>query len=316
MCTKRTADVIVPVFRNSSTLIDLLDDLSSLREKMDAEADIDLKAIFVVDGCPDLSEEILLREKNRPIVSQIHVLEKNVGALQAVRFGMRESAADVSVVCSADRQEPLELIESLIHEALASGWISCGIRRSRVDGNLSSSIFWKFSRKYIYPEIPEHGIDVFALARGARDLVMRNTSRDHPITFLLYQFRRPPVSVPYDRKVVDVSRQSGWTFRSKLGYAIDVVFAFSELPMKCAYRLSFLNVLLLTILVVFNGFWIVNFGFSALLDSMSMVLIGAIALNTTLILMIGLAYIRQIFLERNSESTYLSWRPYSELHDL
>lgn len=312
MLAERTADVIVPVFRNSSTLTGLVDDLSFLHKKLADQADISLRAIFIVDGCPDFSEEVLLREKHRPVVSQIHVLERNVGALQAVRFGMLLSDADVSVVCSADRQEPLALIESLIHEALASEWISCGVREDRADANLASTMFWKLSRKYINPKIPEQGIDIFAMAQNARDLVLKNTLRDHPITFQLYQFRRPPVPVPYDRKIVDTNRRSGWTFRSKLSYAIDVLFSFSEFPMKLAYRLLLLNFILFFGLVLSSALERMSVNSSILESDYSRIVSSLMLLSTTLIMMVALAYVRQIFLERNSESSFLSRCVYSQ----
>lgn len=290
----RSADIVVPVYNNENTLRDLLGELENLRIDLKADENVVVRAIFVLDGTPDNSEATLLSLRNMEVLGEIYRLEQNVGALEAVRFGVTQSKADVTVICSADRQEPISLVRNLIVRTLENDWMSCGVRQTRQDTSILSSLFWKFAQRQINPNIPSSGVDIFALSACARDIVIGSQSRSHPITTLLFSFQRAPESIPYDRRIVDLNRKSGWSLRAKLAYAIDAIFACSELPMKLAYRTVLAQILIMT--ATFLGLcWAFLTDSRPNLSALAIVALS-VALTLMFLAMIILAYVRQIYL--------------------
>ena len=290
----RSADIVVPVYNNENTLRDLLGDLENLRLRLEADENIIVRAIFVLDGTPDNSEATLLSLTDIEVIGEIYRLEKNVGALEAVRFGVTQSKADATAICSADRQEPISLMRDLIVRTLENEWMSCGVRQTREDASIFSSLFWKFAQRQINPNIPSSGVDIFALSARARDLVLASQSPSQPITTLLFTFQRAPESIPYDRRIIDLNRKSGWSLRAKLSYAIDTIFGFSELPMKLAYRVVLAQILIM--IATFLGLcstFLTNS--SPNLSALAIVALS-FTLTLTFLAMIILAYVRQIYL--------------------
>ncbi len=101
-------------------------------------------------------------------------------------------------------------------------------------------------------EIPTGGADMFACTASVRDVVC---SLEHVHTSLIAQlfwvgFRRE--LVPYDRR--ESPGASGWTFRAKLRYLSDSVFAFTDLPVRMLWIIGLLGltvgVLLATLVLV------------------------------------------------------------------
>src|SRR2546422_2195522 len=78
--------VVVPVYRNQETLAAVIERLETLA----AELDRPLEAVFVVDGSPDGSLELLrvrLQQEHR-FSAQLIALSRNFGSFSAVKAGL------------------------------------------------------------------------------------------------------------------------------------------------------------------------------------------------------------------------------------
>jgi glycosyltransferase involved in cell wall biosynthesis len=222
--------LIIPVYRNEETLDALLAALRPLA----AELEHKLEVVFVVDGSPDCSHLIL--QDRLPVAgfpAQLISLSRNFGSFAAIRMGLEAGRGEFFAVLAADLQEPPELIVSFFRALEAEPIdITIGSRESRDDPfmtSLSANLFWSLYRRFVQPEVPVGGVDVFGCNRRVRDALLRLRESNSTLIGLLFWlgFRRKTIG--YARRPRAAGR-SAWTFRRKLRYLMDSCFALTDLP--------------------------------------------------------------------------------------
>jgi len=226
--------VVVPVYNNQSTLPKLVAQLDALHKRLA----VPVEAVFVIDGSPDQSLEVL-RDllPHAEVSSRLLVHARNFGAFAAIRTGLSGARGDFVSVLAADLQEPPELVADFL-EILACGEadVVVGARKSRAADpravRFTSAVFWWLYRRIVNREIPKGGADVFACTRDVRDVLLTLDERHSSLIALLFWvgFRRAVVS--YDREARGDDLPSGWTLRRRLRYMADSAFSFSDLPIK------------------------------------------------------------------------------------
>lgn len=235
--------VVVPVYRNSGNIPALLDALADLQKRLASP----LEVVFVVDGSPDDSYARLSAAlPGHPVPTQLLLLSRNFGSFAAIRAGLAAARGDRFAVLAADLQEPPELIAEF-DRRLTSG--SCdvvvGTRASRADPFLarsSSKLFWALYRRWVQPEVPPGGVDIFGCTKQVRDEIMRLGESNSSLIGLLFWvgFRRELVA--YDRRERQIGR-SAWTFGKKLRYLSDSIFNFTDLPIRLLFWVGCLGIL-------------------------------------------------------------------------
>lgn len=228
--------LIIPVYRNESSLPDLLNALAALAVRLPEP----LEVVCVVDGSPDACHAILAAQlPQQPYASTLLLLSRNFGAFAAIRAGLQVARGERFAVMAADLQEPPELIEGM-QLLLASDQadVVVGVRQARHDpllSRLASQLFWSLYRRFVMPEMPPGGVDIFGGNRSFREALL---GLDEARSSLVGQvfwlgFRR--AQLPYERRARQHGR-SAWTLRRKLAYLSDSVFAFSDLPIRWLMR--------------------------------------------------------------------------------
>jgi polyisoprenyl-phosphate glycosyltransferase len=224
--------VVVPIYRNEASLPDLLNAL----EKIAAHVQGSTQVIFVVDGSPDRSEAWLQqRLPSWTLPAQLLSHSRNFGSFAAIRSGLLSARSRFVAVMAADLQEPPELvIEILSALAKDDADVVLGTRSSRQDpwfDRVSAAMFWSLYRRFVQPEMPAGGIDMFGCNQVFLAQLLKLEERNSSLVGLLLWlgFRRK--LVPYDRRAREHGR-SAWTFRKKINYLLDSTFAFSDLPLK------------------------------------------------------------------------------------
>lgn len=222
--------VVIPVYKNYESLDPLVKSLKIALGKIPIESEV----IFVVDGSPDSSFEWL--RQNLPLSKMNSILvdlSRNFGSISAVRTGMSKANGSIVAVMAADLQEPPDLLLGF-YEAISSGnaEIAIGRRLSRNDPwitKILSKIYWGVYRRTINSEIPPGGVDIFACTKKVNDQIIKMNESGSSLTGLVYW-------VGFSRTFVDYERlkrpygKSAWTFRKKLRYFSDSIFAFSHAP--------------------------------------------------------------------------------------
>jgi glycosyltransferase involved in cell wall biosynthesis len=230
--------LIIPIYKNAESLPRLFRELEMLAARL---AD-DLEVVFVVDGSPDASLSVL-RERLPAwrVPAQLIELSRNFGSFAAIAAGLSHARGEFMGVMAADLQEPPELMIEF-HRQLAAGQadVVLGHRVGRADpwwSRVLSEAFWRLYRRFVVPDMPKGGIDVFACTRPVRDaLAGLKESNTNLIALLLWVgFRRS--FVPYERRP-RLEGRSAWTFGRKLRYALDSTFAFTDLPIRALLLLG------------------------------------------------------------------------------
>jgi glycosyltransferase involved in cell wall biosynthesis len=224
--------VVVPVYKNEQNLPRLLAALVDLSATFPEE----LEVVFVVDGSPDRSHEILAeRLPDLPLRSQLLLLSRNFGSFCAIAAGLVKAQGERFAVLAADLQEPPELITEFSNILRADkADIVFGVRASRSDPWLSeffSTAFWWVYRRFVVPAMPPGGVDIFGCTRPVRDQLISMSEVQTNLIALLFWMGYRRHFVPYHRRP-RLEGMSAWTFAKKLRYCVDSIFNFTDLPLR------------------------------------------------------------------------------------
>jgi glycosyltransferase involved in cell wall biosynthesis len=225
-----TCSLVIPVYRNEANLDRLLDAMVWMGERTAGE----LEVVFVVDGSPDRSFEILRERLPRlGLRTQLLSLSRNFGSFAAITAGLQHARGEVFAVMAADLQEPPELTEQ-IFQILRAGEadVVFGVRSRRADPWLSgaaSNLFWWLYRRFVIPDMPPGGVDMFGCNRVVRDRLVEFRESNTNLIALLFWLGYRRRYVVYERRE-RLEGKSAWTFKKKLRYAFDSIFNFTDLP--------------------------------------------------------------------------------------
>jgi glycosyltransferase involved in cell wall biosynthesis len=224
--------LVIPVYMNEGSLGRLLDELAELGSRLSGE----LEVVFVVDGSPDRSLEIL-RERLPafPLATQLVSLSRSFGSFSAISAGLKRARGDFLAVMSADLQEPPSLISSFF-EILSSrrADIVFGVRSGRSDPWLSelvSGLFWWVFRRFVVKDMPPGGVDVFGCSREVCDRLLQLPEINSNLIALLFWLGYRREYVVYQR-APRLEGKSAWTIGGKLRYGLNSIFSFTDLPVR------------------------------------------------------------------------------------
>lgn len=223
--------IVVPVYCNEPSLPAVVERSAEFARRLDGP----LELVFVVDGSPDGSLVLLRRllQEETSFSSQLIALSRNFGALSAVKAGLAAAAGDVVAVMAADLQEPFSLIEEMF-AALRTGDcdIAIGVRTARDDPwktRTSSQAYWRLYRRFVQPEMPESGVDIFGCTREVASQLVRLDESHTSLVGLLFWMGFRRIEIPYERQA-RTHGKSGWSLRRRTRYLLDSVFSFTDLP--------------------------------------------------------------------------------------
>lgn len=225
--------LIVPVYRNADSLAALMEVVAQFPAQLDGP----FETVFVVDGSPDASLATLQRLlPTAAFPATVLSLSRNFGSFAAIRAGMRVARGPYLAIMAADLQEPPDLALEIFRR-LRGGHsdVVVGTRVARADpwpSRLAASVFWRVYRRFIQPEMPAGGVDVFGCNDAVREVLLRIEERNTSLVGLLLWvgFRRSEVA--YERGPRQGGGRSGWTLGRRFRYMQDSLFAFSDLPIR------------------------------------------------------------------------------------
>jgi len=231
-----TLSIIIPVYRNEESIPSLLKVLSNVSQEVEQRFNFITEIVFVVDGSPDDSYALLGQLlPQAPFKSQLLLHSRNFGAFSAIRSGLKSARGHYFAVMAADLQEPPGLVLEFLDKLNAAECdVVIGCRAHRHDplpSRLFSNIFWKMYKKFIMPEIPEKGFDVFGCNELFRNHLIQLNEANSSLVGQIYWlgFRRSEVM--YSRQEREFGK-SAWTFKKKVNYLLDSVFSFTDLPIR------------------------------------------------------------------------------------
>ncbi len=233
--------IVIPVYKNEGNLPALL----RCVEEMSVTLDRKLEVVFVIDGSPDNCYAILKSElAKQSFPSQLILHSRNYGSFAGIRTGMRAMRGKYMAMMAADLQEPPEMaVEFFRTLEKDEADVVVGARDGREDpltSRLAAQIFWWFYKKFVIPDIPDGGVDMFGCNEAFKKELLALDESHSSLIGLIYWlgFRRK--TILYKRREREIGK-SAWTFRKKLNYLMDSIFAFSDLPIKVLIALGMIG---------------------------------------------------------------------------
>jgi polyisoprenyl-phosphate glycosyltransferase len=249
--------VVVAVYRNADSLNQLYKEIISVASSRFPQ--LELEIVFVDDGSDDNSWNVIseLRNKNRKQVSA-HRLTRNFGQLSAMISGFGLAQGDAVVSISADLQDPTVLIGDMVDRWLSGDDVVIANRMERNDGHfaaLTSRVAYAYARRVV-KGIPKGGFDYFLMSKRVLTQILRFQGRFRFIQGDLLWLGFPTSFIPYSR-AKRLHGKSGYSFRRRLSYFVDLVIDSSYGPIKFMSRIGLLSALLglsYAIVIVFAWF--------------------------------------------------------------
>ena len=223
--------IIVPVYKNEGSLPTLFDQLDALAADLQ-----DLEVVFVVDGSPDRSAELIRDYLPRAVPAvQLLTLTRNFGAVRASRTGLMKARGEYMTLMAADLQDPPELVRSLLRTVEEGPCrVAVAVRTDRADPlltRLTSAVAWRVLRRMSLPSMPEGGFDSYAITREVRDHLAGMTEATFsPLAQLLW-LGYPFKPLAYQRPRREHGK-SGWSVRARARYFLDNVFTVTSAPLS------------------------------------------------------------------------------------
>lgn len=310
--------IVVPVYKNSANILSLIERTAEIEERF-SKQDISMEFVFVVDGCPEGSYEILKTELSKHhFSSKLFRLNRNVGSAQAIKFGLNEADGKYVAVMAADLQEPADLFSDMyLMIKKSENGIVFASRKQRNDGfinNLYSSAYWKLWSKALNKEIPSGGMDVFCMTQEAKNRFGGSSYKGTALIAALLDLNLPYSFVPYERANRDEGK-SAWTIKKKLRMISDSVYGFTDLPLRLINYIGVGGIVVSIIL----GLTVVVGKLLGKIDSPGFAaLITTILFTNSLILIavsIATNYIWRIFLNSKEESSFFKIEEYKKGYD-
>ena len=241
-----TYSLVVPVYRNAGSLKELIQEVAGLADRLRRQHGIGLEAVFVVDGSPDESYEILAAQlPHAAFPSKLLAHSRNFGSFAAIRTGFDAASGDYIGAMAADLQEPIALQASFVARLLAGDCdVVVATRTGRADPlltRIASAMFWRAYRRLVDRAIPVSGVDVFACTRRFRDELLSLPESHTSLIGLIYWLGFRRAEVTYERQPRRHGK-SAWSIARRMTYLLDSVFSFTDLPVRLLAAFGILGI--------------------------------------------------------------------------
>lgn len=245
----KTISIVVPVFNNSGSLVELTARLIEVTEYINGYK---FELIFVDDGSTDESFIELCKIKDSLVskeVMKVIKFNRNYGQMAAILAGWQAMSGAASVVISADLQDAPEEIVKLIEASQDGCELVIATREFRRDARMlqfTSKIAYYFIRKK-YPKYPKGGFDFYYLSSNLVKEIQKLKGSN--------RYLQPEIiSLGYPMAFIQTTREarkhgkSGYNFSKRLDFLITALIDISPRISRLLATLGFIGIALSFIL--------------------------------------------------------------------
>ncbi|MFM7823347.1 MAG: glycosyltransferase family 2 protein [Bacteroidota bacterium] len=295
---------VIPVFRNQGSITPTYQKITSLFGKV--LPGYDYEFVFVHDGSDDNSLDELMALHASDSKAKVISFSRNFGQVAAIIAGLKHVTGEASIIMSADLQEPIELIENMIHEWSKGNEIIICSRQEREDGFWAaafSKVFYSLM-KLGNSRMPRGGFDFMLLDQKAVEELNRIDERNRFFQGDVLWLGFGVKFIRYNRIKREIGK-SQWTLSRKIKYFIDGMVNTSYLPIRFMSLFGFITACLGFLyagLIIYNRL-VHNFPFKGWAPIMVLILI----IGGLIMLMLGFIgeYIWRIYDESRKRPVYI-----------
>ena len=222
--------IIVPVYYNEDTLMDLYQDM-----KVKILEDIgEYELVFVDDGSGDDSWKIMNEIKTLDENVHLVKLSRNFGEHAALLAGLSVCTGDCAVTKQADLQEDSTLILEMYERWKKGNKVVLAVRRSRDENAVKiffANMYYAMVRKFVNKSMPVGGCDCYLIDRKVIEVLERLDEKNSSLTLQVLWTGFQTDMVYFDRRDREKGK-SRWTFAKKFKLVLDSMMSFSYAPIR------------------------------------------------------------------------------------
>ena len=247
---KNKLSIIVACYQDALAIPVMYDRLT----KVLAALKIKYEIIFVNDGSPDNSEQIItdLVKKDNHVIGVNH--SRNFSSQMAFTSGMKIASGQAVILMDGDLQDPPELIPDLVAK-WKKGWdVVYGVRIKRKAPLLMQilyKLFYRLFHQLSYVKIPIDAGDFSLIDKKVVSQLLLLPERDRFIRGLRAWIGFKQTGVEYVRpeRLFGITTNSLW---KNFQWAIKGIFSFSYVPLQIITLLSLLAFVFSLVLMVYQ----------------------------------------------------------------
>lgn len=251
---KKLVSIVIPAY-NEGLVIDKL--ASELKKVMERNSAYDFEVIVIENGSCDNTFDKLVSLHGRDMRFKVLQLSRNFMADGAVAAGLNYCKGDCAVLMDADLQDPPELIDKFLEKWAMGNEVVYGIIRSRKGVNLARKLFNKIFYSllnFIASEKIPRNVTAFRLMDKAVYTELNRMKEANRFTRGLCAwtgFRQ--VGVEFDRAPRFAGESKAYFF-DIVNEALDAIFSFSFLPLRC---ITFMGVVVCSVSIILLAYVLV-----------------------------------------------------------
>lgn len=232
--------LIIPLYKSEMNVYNAYYEIR--RILLDRENGFETELIFVNDGSPDKSIDIVkeIYEKDNRV--KYISFSRNFGMHAAILAGMEVASGDCISSISCDLQDPLELLIEMFRKWQEGNKVVLANRQERDDPfftKLFANIYYKLLRKNGLKSMPDGGFDFYLIDKQVKDDLIKMKEKNSDIHCQIVWLGYKPYIFKYKRKNRKAGKSS-WTFKKKVKLFIDSFVSFSYAPINLVTSLGFL----------------------------------------------------------------------------
>lgn len=166
--TNKKISAVVTCYNDAPAIPIMLERLHAVLGRVTSDYEI----IYVVDGSPDNSEEVLREFAKRDPCLTVILHSRNFNSQNAFTSGMMQALGDAVVLLDGDLQDPPELIEAFARKWLEGYDVVYGVRTKREATKFLQAaykLFYRAMRKLSYIRVPLDAGDFALMDRKVVD---------------------------------------------------------------------------------------------------------------------------------------------------
>jgi glycosyltransferase involved in cell wall biosynthesis len=296
-------NVVVPLYREESLVEELHNRVTKALKKISTS----YKIILVDDGSDDLTWQKISEIAKKDKKVQGVRLSRNFGHHYALTAGLHETDADWIVVMDGDLQDRPEVIPDLWNKAQEGYDVVFVSRMRRPEG-----LIYRAAQKLFYAGLRRLSGIKFDSTQANFSIVSRKVidayksfgenARFYNSTITWLGFNRASVSAEHGTRH---SGRPSYTLKKRFQLAGDIIFSFSERPLKFSIYLG----LVMAALAFSYLFWVligaITWGFTV--EGWSSVMAGIFLTGGIILVVLGITgiYIGRIFREVKNRPLYV-----------
>lgn len=306
MSAKKLITYIFPVYNNAPSLPLLLETVNKTMDPLRAKYDFEY--IFVNDGSPDNSAEVLRQMAKKEKRMRVFFLSRNFGHQAAVSAGLDKARGDAIIIMDADMQDPPRVCLELIAKWEEGYEVVYAQRRTRKDTffkRATANLYYRTLAAASSVQIPRNTGDFRLVDRKVVEVVTHMKERQRFLRgmFSFVGFRQ--AGVLFDRDARH-SGKSEYTWKKLVGLAKDGLFGFSDLPLRAVAKLGYV-VSALSVVGILYALALKLFWTSITVPGWTMIIVSIFFMGGVQLIMLGVIgeYIARIYNEVRERPTYI-----------